>query len=439
MLNYPYLLELRIGHARDRVGGPVEEVKSVFRLGAESPTVPHMTLYGPFRMNPGYHLRELKHAIEPAVKGYDELPYRINGWDCRTGKNGGVIAYNIEISGEMKACYHALRDSLRDLTVPKYPWDNSPEEMWFHITFAYHLKERKFREIKRYLRIEDGPQGNFIERLVDRLCSGNIFKRIRSTPENPLILPHNGLRITILHHRIIAAEYDLVMKRWLSRTDAKSVRLWGRTLQGYRRNSGIQITNPNFRNERQTTFVIGDLHLGHSEIIKYCCRPFLSSNVKEMDSTLINNWNFTVKPNDTVIFLGDLSYRSGRHPQYYLSQLQGKKIFINGNQDKGINFGTSTFSYIFSGIDLFFTHDPTDTHEIPEGFSGWIVHGHVHNNDLDNFPFFDPENKRINVSAETVHYQPVSLLEICRLIKTRNQRLLIYHPFEITGRNRPEF
>jgi calcineurin-like phosphoesterase family protein len=98
--------------------------------------------------------------------------------------------------------------------------------------------------------------------------------------------------------------------------------------------------------------------------------------------------------------------------------------------------------YRFTGIDLFLTHDPADTREIPEDFTGWIIHSHVHNNDLDNFPFFDPENKRINVSAEVVHYQPVPLMEICRLIETGNRKLLLYQdhdPPEIAGKSRTGF
>jgi len=46
------------------------------------------------------------------------------------------------------------------------------------------------------------------------------------------------------------------------------------------------------------TFVTADLHLGHSNIIKYCDRPFGSA--EEMDQTLIDNWNSVVDKNDNT-------------------------------------------------------------------------------------------------------------------------------------------
>jgi len=328
------------------------------------------------------------------------------------------------------------------LTDPKYPWDNDPRDMWFHITLAYHLKDRKFRGIKRYLNIDQGLSGNFFGRILDRVLYGRIFKNTGRTPVNPVILPHRGLRITILRHRVIAAEYDLVLKRWLNRSEAKSERIWGQTLQGYRRKNGIQKTKPEYLCEK-TIFVIGDLHLGHTNIIRHCCRPFLSSNIQEMDNVLINNWNFTVKQNDTVLFLGDLTHRGGTNPHFYLSKLHGRKIFINGNHDGRINIGTNSLLYSYSGIEFFLTHDPRDTSDIPADFHGWVIHGHVHNNDLKNYPFFDPGNKRVNVSVEAIHYQPIPLQKICDLIESENRGLLLYPgsciPVRDAGRNKSGF
>ena len=51
-------------------------------------------------------------------------------------------------------------------------------------------------------------------------------------------------------------------------------------------------------------YFISDTHFNHNNIIKYCNRPFKSIN--EMNQTIINNWNKTVKADDEIYHLGDL-------------------------------------------------------------------------------------------------------------------------------------
>jgi calcineurin-like phosphoesterase family protein len=48
-----------------------------------------------------------------------------------------------------------------------------------------------------------------------------------------------------------------------------------------------------------------DHHFSHSNVIKYCNRPYTS--VQEMNEDLIQRWNNQVKPEDTVYYLGDFS------------------------------------------------------------------------------------------------------------------------------------
>ncbi len=74
-----------------------------------------------------------------------------------------------------------------------------------------------------------------------------------------------------------------------------------------------------------------DIHLGHTNIIKYCSRPFKS--IGEMDEVLINNWNSVVGQNDKVYFLGDFCWGE---PDKYLNRLNGSISFILGSHDKKI-------------------------------------------------------------------------------------------------------
>lgn len=64
----------------------------------------------------------------------------------------------------------------------------------------------------------------------------------------------------------------------------------------------------------QVIYYTADQHFGHSNIIRFCERPF--STVEEMDEVLINNWNETVSDNDIVYILGDLVFRSDKHATY---------------------------------------------------------------------------------------------------------------------------
>lgn len=45
------------------------------------------------------------------------------------------------------------------------------------------------------------------------------------------------------------------------------------------------------------------MHFNHSNIIKYCDRPFISS--EDQTNKLIENWNTVVKDEDDIFVLGD--------------------------------------------------------------------------------------------------------------------------------------
>lgn len=82
-------------------------------------------------------------------------------------------------------------------------------------------------------------------------------------------------------------------------------------------------------------FFTSDTHFKHKNIITYCNRPF--ENVKEMDETMISNWNKKVKSKDTIYHLGDFIFNKRNNTdivEEYLNKLNGKKILIIGNHDK---------------------------------------------------------------------------------------------------------
>jgi calcineurin-like phosphoesterase family protein len=83
-----------------------------------------------------------------------------------------------------------------------------------------------------------------------------------------------------------------------------------------------------------STFLVSDSHFGHSGILRLCpdTRPF--ADVREMDAVMRDAWNTTVRPDDTVIHLGDFAHRydPAKLPALFAS-LNGHKHLIRGNHD----------------------------------------------------------------------------------------------------------
>lgn len=73
-----------------------------------------------------------------------------------------------------------------------------------------------------------------------------------------------------------------------------------------------------------------DHHFGHTNIIKYCNRPFKDAD--EMDKELINRWNEVVGPDDDVWHLGDFTLQD--NIDKYIERLNGNIYFVRGGHDQ---------------------------------------------------------------------------------------------------------
>lgn len=121
-------------------------------------------------------------------------------------------------------------------------------------------------------------------------------------------------------------------------------------------------------------FFTADTHFGHSNIIKYCSRPF--SNIKDHDDWLVWAWNSTVNYNDIVFHLGDLAHKSVGSK--YIDRLNGRLILIRGNHDHSIKESCIRDAVIeLHGKCILLVHSLYDI-----GFTDvdLIFCGHVHNN-----------------------------------------------------------
>ncbi len=154
-----------------------------------------------------------------------------------------------------------------------------------------------------------------------------------------------------------------------------------------------------------------DYHFFHTNIIKYCGRPF--ENVEEMNETIISRHNERVRPEDTVFFLGDFIFKSGKDDgedryRTFEKKLNGKFIFIKGNHDRNNSLKTIiTKMYIHYGAkDICMTHRPQDADpNVPLNFCG-----HVH----QRYKVKRLNNKSliVNMSVEMWNYYPVTFDEI---------------------------
>lgn len=98
-------------------------------------------------------------------------------------------------------------------------------------------------------------------------------------------------------------------------------------------------------------WLTSDHHFHHSNIIKYCNRPF--GSVEEMNEALVANWNSVVKSDDHVYHLGDFCFGNVEKWNWCLEpgRLNGHIHLILGNHDPERVFRDGTFIERFDSID----------------------------------------------------------------------------------------
>lgn len=161
------------------------------------------------------------------------------------------------------------------------------------------------------------------------------------------------------------------------------------------------------------TFVVSDTHFFHSNIIKYCSRPFLT--IEEMNESLILNWNTKVRRNDEVYHLGDFSFDnvSKEKSESILSRLNGIKILIEGNHDNREIKKSKHWNQVKESLSLsceekvfLLSHFPKSSWKrLAKGV--YHLHGHVHCNQYTYFPHY--KQRRLDVGVDFWNYHPVSL------------------------------
>lgn len=179
-------------------------------------------------------------------------------------------------------------------------------------------------------------------------------------------------------------------------------------------------------------FFISDTHYGHENACTLFkridgspLRPF--SCAQECDQYQEEQWNKTVRPNDKIYHLGDITMSKKYLP--ILDRLNGEKVLIRGNHDtEKASIYLKYFKDVrgchqFDGMLL--THIPVHTESLARW--GVNIHGHLHanrvmmeewffNGDFNTFrKVVDP--RYLCVSVEQINYTPISIEEITQRIR----------------------
>ncbi len=165
-------------------------------------------------------------------------------------------------------------------------------------------------------------------------------------------------------------------------------------------------------------FFIADTHFGHQTIIDSCDRPYTC--VKEMDESIISNWNKYVTGDDTVYVLGDMFYRC-TNPKKILCRLKGKKRLIIGNHDASWMSEVLLSNYFesvdFKRIVLLEEYELTLCHEPDLQWKkskyAYMIYGHIHNRtDLYYWPLLCQCNHYLNAGVDINAFRPVTFEEM---------------------------
>lgn len=148
-----------------------------------------------------------------------------------------------------------------------------------------------------------------------------------------------------------------------------------------------------------------------------------------MHECLLDYHNQTVKPQDHVNFLGDITLLRGGSidRKMFLDEIKryhGHRRLFLGNHD---HFPVKVYLEVFEKLyatwriteGLVFSHIPIHPRSLGSAIAN--VHGHIHNNpDYEPTVIGDRVVPYINVCVEAVNYRPVHLDELLSRVKLIN-------------------
>lgn len=169
-----------------------------------------------------------------------------------------------------------------------------------------------------------------------------------------------------------------------------------------------------------STYFTSDTHFSHGSILRYSARPW--TTVEEMDEGLIASWNYYVRKNDLVYFLGDFAFCGKPKQREILKRLNGTKHLIKGNHDASAP--GDMFETVSGLKDIRINEDGVKTKATLchyamrvwncSHYGAWNLHGHSHGT-------MRPLGRQLDIGVDNAakllgEYRPFSVHEIAHII-----------------------
>lgn len=180
---------------------------------------------------------------------------------------------------------------------------------------------------------------------------------------------------------------------------------------------GVMISKKGYRRiiDPGKIFFTSDTHFGHTNIIKYCSRPF-QGGVEEMNSELISRWNGIIPEDGVIYHLGDFAFLGADKYRKLASSLHGRKILVIGNHDHR-TLKRDVWSEVHSqlilrigGLDVYLNHFPFRSRPSQRSIQ---LHGHIHSKspEINLYP------GQLDIGVDGHDYKPWTWEEIIKTIK----------------------
>jgi len=148
-------------------------------------------------------------------------------------------------------------------------------------------------------------------------------------------------------------------------------------------------------------FFSADHHFDHTNIIRFCKRPF--NNVEEMNEELILRHNSVVNDNDIVIIAGDFSFASriDTH-RNFIKRMNGQFVFLRGSHDYWMGKTGHGYHEIWEKTiekqKIVVCHYAMRTWAASH-YNSWQFYGHSHG-------MLPPQGKQWDIGVDTNNFYP---------------------------------